>query len=1278
MWEKLPILKSKTSLTLILILLFCGLNIIYADETKKSFTDRQNLPFDANEIIKRVTEKRISLLNSDNRYISSDYLRKRIILRGNRSLLNETKRSVKSSQPKDVITKNSFDEFLIDTSVVYMPACNLQEMPVIGFDGTNYLIVWSDWRIGQYSDIYGARVTTNGTILDPAGIIISSADKWQFHPSVAFDGTNYLVVWQDYRSNAEFDIYGARVSKSGIVLDPNGIAISIATGDQWYPRAAYDGSNYLVVWQDYRNGGSYDIYGARVNPVGTVLDPTGIEITTADNDQRSPSLAFDGVNYLVVWEDDRNGVSDIYGTRVSQSGVVLDPSGIAISTASNNQWLPKVAFDNTNYFVVWEDYRSGIGSDIYGTRVTTAGVVLDASGIPISTATNDQFYPEIVSGGSNYLVVWTDYRSGSYFDIYGARVSSAGVVLDASGILMSATGFDQYPPSVSFDGTNYFVIWQDNRNSPHYSDIYGTRVSQSGVVLNSQGIAISTAGNDQWTPSAAFDGTNFFIVWEDKRNGINSDIYGARITQTGIILNPAGIPINTVVKWQGRPAVAYDGTNYLVVWVDERNGVADIYGARVSQSGFVLDPNGFAISTAVNCQGEPAIAFDGTNYLVVWEDFRNNPDTSDIYGARVGKNGTVLDPTGIPISTAPKSQWSPKVAFDGTNYFVVWEDDRGDYSDIYGARVNPNGNVLEPDGIIISSAQFWQSSPAIAFNGTEYLVAWQDWRTGVSDVFGTRVDTSGNVLDPDGFQISSSHTVIENLPIAVIFNGTNYIVVWTDERNSTSWDLYGAEVNTSGEVVDSFPVSVQNGDQFAPTFARGLRNQLLLSYTGWTENYQTKKFNTYRTWGKFFGFVLTQATWARRESLPTKVPTKKIKDGGAIVGTDSFVFAFRGNKSNEFYKYIVSADTWILCESLPYGRKPDNPDKINKRQIGKGAKLCWNGDSLIYATRGKGTFEFWQYNILRNTWTPKKFVPTVKGLKGGTSLVYKDGKVYLLAGGQKAGTNNFFVYDCATDNWTSLTSPPLSPDNKVFKDGSCLAVMGNTIYALKGGAKFNYFLAYNINNGTWNHKETIPQKHPMIGKKTKVKDGGGMVNVFNSLYVIKGGGYRDFWKYIPGTPGRWQAMETIPRQHKKSVPKTGGCLAFACDSIYLIKGNNTREFWRYGPVIGKEKEDIEQIPPISQTAITANEQPVVNQFKFDVIPNPVKSIFNIYFTTPSPEKISIKLYDASGRLIQKLVDEFLTAGSYSKKISVKNLAKGIYFIRYSDTTNQKEIKLIVN
>jgi hypothetical protein len=729
-------------------------------------------------------------------------------------------------------------EFLIDTCISYVPAPSEQWFPAVGFDGTNFLVVWEDYRGGTSPHIYGCRVTPGGDVLDPKGIPISVAASYQWFPAVSFDGTNFLVVWQDGRSGSS-DIYGCRVTPEGVVLEPDGIPISTAVDDQECPAVVFDGTNFLVVWQDYRNGDTSDICGARVTPAGVVVDTNGISISTAASSQGYPAVGFDGTNYLVVWTDYRSDTADIYGARVSLAGTVLDPSGIAISTATMHQAGPGLAFDGTNFLVVWQDGRSGgDSSDIYGARVSPAGAVLDPNGIAISTAAYSQKSPAVSFDGANYLVAWGEDDPSGSDDIYGARVTPAGVVLDSAGIVIATNG--DYP-ALAFDGENFLVTWSTG-------DIHGARVTPAGVVLDPNGILISTIVNSLRSPEVAFDGTNFLVVWVNYRGGSGCDIYCARVSQAGTVLDSAGIPTSTGAYDQLYPAVAFDGTNCLVVWEDWRSGLfPDIYGCRATPGGVVLEPYGIQIGCDRYSQASPALGFDGTNYLVVWDD--NLLSYADIFGARVSQAGVVHGR--IPISTAAYYQELPAVAFDGTNFLVVWQDYRNgvDY-DIYGARVTPAGTVLDPSGIAISTATMHQAGPSLAFDGTNFLVVWQDGRSGgdSSDIYGARVSSAGAVLDTSGIVISQAAN--GQWSPAIAFDGTNFLVVWTDSRSGSSWDIYGAWVQPDGTVFDESPLVTQEGNQSYPALARGNGSQIFLVYQGWAGTVGNKTYNTDRIWGK--------------------------------------------------------------------------------------------------------------------------------------------------------------------------------------------------------------------------------------------------------------------------------------------------------------------------------------------------------------------------------------------------------------------------------------------
>ncbi|MDH5186580.1 MAG: T9SS type A sorting domain-containing protein, partial [candidate division WOR-3 bacterium] len=64
-------------------------------------------------------------------------------------------------------------------------------------------------------------------------------------------------------------------------------------------------------------------------------------------------------------------------------------------------------------------------------------------------------------------------------------------------------------------------------------------------------------------------------------------------------------------------------------------------------------------------------------------------------------------------------------------------------------------------------------------------------------------------------------------------------------------DIYGAIVNTSGIVIDTFSVSTPPEFQGYPALALGSANQVLITYQGWTDTVMSKVYNTMRIWGKF-------------------------------------------------------------------------------------------------------------------------------------------------------------------------------------------------------------------------------------------------------------------------------------------------------------------------------------------------------------------------------------------------------------------------------------------
>ena len=78
--------------------------------------------------------------------------------------------------------------------------------------------------------------------------------------------------------------------------------------------------------------------------------------------------------------------------------------------------------------------------------------------------------------------------------------------------------------------------------------------------------------------------------------------------------------------------------------------------------------------------------------------------------------------------------------------------------------------------------------------------------------------------------------------------------MWKDSTNGLS-DIYGVKLSTSGVVVDSFAVSLQTGHQNSPALAHGTGDQVLVTYSGWTEDFGGTTYDAMRIWGKFYPFV---------------------------------------------------------------------------------------------------------------------------------------------------------------------------------------------------------------------------------------------------------------------------------------------------------------------------------------------------------------------------------------------------------------------------------------
>ena len=193
---------------------------------------------------------------------------------------------------------------------------------------------------------------------------------------------------------------------------------------------------------------------------------------------------------------------------------------------------------------------------------------------------------------------------------------------------------------------------------------------------------------------------------------------------------------------QATPHVAFGKGLYLVVWREGwhgKGGRARVHAARLGADGKVLDPKGIELAPAkTGVQTRPRVAFGGDVFLAVWQDLRNDKDY-DVLGARISPEGKVLDAEPIKIAAGPRTQALPDVASDGKAFVVVWQGLQGNETAYRGfaRRIGADGRL----GPAVTHGATPQ--PRVAWCGNHYLVAY-----GTSNLDSLRLTRDGKPADP--------------------------------------------------------------------------------------------------------------------------------------------------------------------------------------------------------------------------------------------------------------------------------------------------------------------------------------------------------------------------------------------------------------------------------------------------------------------------------------------------------------------------------------------------
>ncbi len=91
------------------------------------------------------------------------------------------------------------------------------------------------------------------------------------------------------------------------------------------------------------------------------------------------AVGFDGINWVVTNYD-----SYLKARRISQDGIILDSVPRQISRSTTGSVRPEIAFDSVNYMIVWPKTSSSIPYTYLYTQIVTP-----SNSIPIADAGDD-------------------------------------------------------------------------------------------------------------------------------------------------------------------------------------------------------------------------------------------------------------------------------------------------------------------------------------------------------------------------------------------------------------------------------------------------------------------------------------------------------------------------------------------------------------------------------------------------------------------------------------------------------------------------------------------------------------------------------------------------------------------------------------------------------------------------------------------------------------------------------------------------------------------------
>ncbi|HEY0140160.1 MAG TPA: hypothetical protein VGF48_04635 [Thermoanaerobaculia bacterium] len=571
---------------------------------------------------------------------------------------------------------------------------------------------------------------------------------------------------------------------------------------------ASNGELSLVVWQETR--GSYpDIFAARVDAAGTVLDADGIQLSnTPQRVEDLPHVAWDGSAFVVTWTSRPLGprvTLDAIAMRIDEFGERTPPVQFATGvvhglTLNNGKVLTVLQLPNV---------------PAEGTSRCVAGILDPLFGYSTTAVQENCDLPRVAPLGNGYILVWREMLPTTEFVVRARRLNSLGhgdaignITLSElgqfSGGMTLAVGKSGSDAIVAAGAERIGVV----RVTPLFSQHRGSSIApEPGQAHPPASIVSHRDGSyDVLVHHYSFGANVYRFTARDVLASVTTPI-GANITSAaaaevggrtfGVFAHEAitgqfvfaeerTLLISQRAAPQSEVAMVTNGTETLIAWLEDRGQELPSLVATLADRNGVPLREPFVVAESVD-RGRPAAGSAGKGWWIAWtHEPVANADLHQVLLARHLTADGKLGET-IVISETANLDAAPAIDSNGDTAVIVWAE--GVYFDpvLHAAVLGSNKPLKRGIGNLTAA-------PSLVWNGERYFLAAEDADGRVS---GTWLDANANpsptfILSPT---IILTPPGIEAVKPSVAWNGELFLVAM-----QYSGTIYGVTVNAQGFV----------------------------------------------------------------------------------------------------------------------------------------------------------------------------------------------------------------------------------------------------------------------------------------------------------------------------------------------------------------------------------------------------------------------------------------------------------------------------------------------